>query len=863
MSHTLRTPAWVLAALAFTVGASGEDAPFAVSDSVRFETIENVPLQKGKLAWNALEQGEVTGSFYEPAFALVAVPRKYDRGLIVDRSSPFVVRARSRVRLAAGRYRILLRSLNAARLLEGGRELARTRLLRPNGDGHESVPDLSQAERPGLRPLPAGHSETVVEFSADGRTEHRFELQALVGGKKLRPELGELTVAIATGDAPYRLLAPELNVAFDVKEFERFAAAARQRQLLRDSAERRRSALEDAPYWNQRHEIARKFVAGRKRPPAPTLVDATKVEERSIHNDVDRFVLEHLRKARVAPSPLTSDAEFLRRLSLDVRGVVPSFSELRAFLGDPSANKRSAWIDRFLDDPAWADHWVAYWQDVLAENPGILKPKLNNTGPFRWWIHESFLDNKPLDRFVTELVLMEGSRYGGGPAGFGMATQNDVPMAAKAHVVATAFLGVEMKCARCHDAPFHSYKQKDLFRLAAMLKRGAQKVPVTSTIGASKTERDSLLVEATLKAGSVVEPGWPFASLSVESVGELLRNPNDSRERLAVTLTAPSNLRFARVLANRFWTRYLGRGLVASLEDWESAKPTHPELLDHLAYELIDSGYDAKHLARMILNSHSYQRRPASEKRAAALFAGPERRRLTAEQLLDSLFRVAGKRFESEPLTLDVDARRPVTAFLNLGRPERAWQMVTLSNERDRPALAMPVAQSLLDVLVAFGWRQTRQAPQSQRDEEPTPLQPLILGNGIVGQRVVTLSDDHRLTPLCLNAASVAELVEGLVGHVLSRKSTAREMELFTELLEPGFDERVVPGAPVQQRSGPRHAVSWSNHLSAEATEIKLELERRLLLGDPPTQRLRADWRERVEDSMWALVNSPEFLFVP
>ena len=122
-----------------------------------------------------------------------------------------------------------------------------------------------------------------------------------------------------------------------------------------------------------------------------------------------------------------------------------------------------------LSSRDWADHWVPYWQDVLAENPGILKPKLNNTGPFRWWLREAFLDGLAFDRLVTELVLMRGSKHGGAPAGFAMASQNDVPMAAKAHILSTAFLAVELKCARCHDAPYHPYKQKDLFCLAAML----------------------------------------------------------------------------------------------------------------------------------------------------------------------------------------------------------------------------------------------------------------------------------------------------------------------------------------------------------------------------------------------------------
>ena len=118
---------------------------------------------------------------------------------------------------------------------------------------------------------------------------------------------------------------------------------------------------------------------------------------------------------------LTDDDAFLRRVSLDANGIGPSESSQNQLMEDQSPNRRAKAIDRLLDNElAWADHWTSYWQDVLAENPNILKPKLNNTGPFRFWIHESLQDNKPMDRFVTELIMMEGSQYYGGPRGFGV-----------------------------------------------------------------------------------------------------------------------------------------------------------------------------------------------------------------------------------------------------------------------------------------------------------------------------------------------------------------------------------------------------------------------------------------------------------
>ncbi|MDB4512285.1 DUF1549 domain-containing protein, partial [Arenicella sp.] len=171
-------------------------------------------------------------------------------------------------------------------------------------------------------------------------------------------------------------------------------------------------------------------------------------------------------------TPGADDLSFLRRVYLDTTGVTPTASEARTFLDNSDPGKRAAVIDELLADDRWADHWTSYWQDVLAENPNLLKPTLNNTGPFRWWIYDAMLDNKPMDRFVTELVTFQGSLHDGGAAGFKLAAENDVPMAAKAHIVSSAFLGVDMKCARCHDAPYHSSTQKDLFQLAANRLRG-------------------------------------------------------------------------------------------------------------------------------------------------------------------------------------------------------------------------------------------------------------------------------------------------------------------------------------------------------------------------------------------------------
>jgi hypothetical protein len=238
---------------------------------------------------------------------------------------------------------------------------------------------------------------------------------------------------------------------------------------------------------------------------------------------------------------------------------------------------------------------------------------------------------------------------------------------------------------------------------------------------------------------------------------------------------------------------------------------------------------------------------------------------LTAEQLFDSLLAVTGKDPHAERLTMDPEGRRPISSFLNLGIPQRAWQFSSLSNERDRPALSLPVAQSVNDLLKAFGWRESRQDPLTVRDETVTPLQPLVLANGIIGRRLVGLSDDHAVTELCLSDVPLEEVIDKLYLSYFTRRANENERQAITEILNEGYQERVVPNAkPVKDAfAWQRHPVSWSNHLYPKSSEIMLKLEQRAREADPPTQRLNPDWRRRMEDVLWALANNPEFAFAP
>lgn len=576
--------------------------------------------------------------------------------------------------------------------------------------------------------------------------------------------------------------------------------------------------------------------------------------------DVDRF----------EPTELSDDLSFLRRVFLDTVGVPPKEKEIETFLADPVEKRRDLVIDRLLADERWADHWMGYWQDVLAENPNIINPTLNNTGPFRWWLHESLIDNKPIDLFVTELIRMEGSERFGGPAGFGTASQNDVPMAAKGMIVSSAFLGIEMKCARCHDAPAHKSKQEDLFQLAAMMKEEMIKLPESSSVPMDRIHQTGRapLIEVTLAPGSEVQPAWPFPEFVEEETASLLaEHPDDPRDRLAALITAPQNQRFAQVIVNRVWQRLMGRGIVENVGDWEKGEPSHPELLEWLGHQLIGSGYDLKAVTKMILTSHAYQRAvdPLLTE-TSPLYIAPAPRRLTAEQIVDSLFSATGKPFELEEVSLDIDSVRALDNSITLGKPERAWMLASTSNERDRPSLSLPRIQAVASIMETFGWRGARQDPISIRESDPNVLQPAILANGVMGTWLTRLSNDHELTRVVMEEQTPEELVNRLFIRLLTREPSAVEKERYIKFLSEGYETRIIPEAErvAVEAKGPRvpeKYVTWSNHLDGIANTIAQENEAAARRGDPPTNALNNDWRLRMEDMLWAMLNAPEWIY--
>lgn len=811
-------------------------------------------------------------TFEQETLGIAGLPRAFALGGYAEvRRGRHVVRTTYKHALSPGRYRLFVRSQSDVVVALGERVVVDGRRVDESGFGSAA----------------AGARDYRFDFTAEAG-EQEFRLAALVDygvdpksleaadTKPAKPDAAantavandEVIVAIARLDDDLRagsiaLLGAGERIPFD--DYSWRASRARDAAAWASTDEQRRLVAVERreEFWRRRHAAVKEMLNQFQRNGAQENRLKGKAK-----NPIDAFLAEKMEQRNVQPAPIVDDATFLRRATLDFAGRNPTWQEAEAFLADNAADKRAKLIDRLLAaDDDWADSWVGYWQDLLAENPSILKPTLNNSGPFRRWIHESFKANKAYDRFAAELILMQGTDEQGGTAGFAIASGNAQPMAMKAHVVAQAFLAVDLKCARCHDGPSTpSFDQADLFSLAAMLDEKPLTVDSASTVVVPPGGRKPA-VTSTLKVGDKIKPEWP--EMPIASLGKatdadgLVELADRPRARLASIIIAPTNHRFGDVAVNRIWQRYFGQGIIDPVDHWTDAgDASHPALLAYLSHDFVSHGYDVKRLARLIGTSEAYQRAAIGEPkyREERTFAAQLRRRASAEQVVDSLYLAVGKSMNAEELNFDPNGTQ---GFLILPTPEKAWQFASLANERDRPALALPTNQMILDVLSTFGWRETRIDPWTRQDAEVNPLQPLMMANSTAVNQALRLTEDAAATAWSLEELTLEQLIDRVFLAMLARKPSASERKLATEALGSSFASRKTgkPKPPPVERI--RAHVDWDKHLKGEASLELLAAEKQARAGDPPTVRLTEDFRMALEDVLWSLVNSPEFVLVP
>jgi hypothetical protein len=352
---------------------------------------------------------------------------------------------------------------------------------------------------------------------------------------------------------------------------------------------------------------------------------------------IDQSLAARWQQEGVKPAPPASDAEFLRRASLDLSGIIPTVHDVRQFLADGSPDKRARLIERLLGRPSHATHLANTWRKVMlpADNNVV---QFGGDAGFYGWLRGQFADNAPYDRMVTELLVTSGNAQTPGPALFYTSLQlKPEELAASTSKI---FLGVQIQCAQCHNHPFDQWTRKDFWGYAAFfaqLQRPAN--PQQFAFQVNDTNAGEVKIPET---GEVVGPKFLAGAESPDSA------ERNRRTRLAVWLTSGQNPYFAKAAVNRLWAMMFGRGIVHPVDDMgDHNAASHPQVLDEIARYFVETGFDVRNLLRTLAATKAYQL--SSESAADAtdrpeLFARMAIKTLTAEQLYDCLTEAIRKR---------------------------------------------------------------------------------------------------------------------------------------------------------------------------------------------------------------------------
>jgi hypothetical protein len=362
---------------------------------------------------------------------------------------------------------------------------------------------------------------------------------------------------------------------------------------------------------------------------------------------IDAYISKELKAQNVAPSPLCSDSEFVRRIYLDVCGAIPSAGEVRQFLSDTSTDKRAKLIDKLLQNERYADHWETMWGDWLREHSYSKRKEGTVQGSYRTWIRETLEKNTPYDEFARKLITAKGTAEENGAANFYFRDQQN--RVETVNAVSQVFMGTRMACAQCHDHPFDKWTQQDFHNLMAFFARvEVTKVKKKETEGSQVFETasgeyhmpadgDAAMKKKKNKDGEVVEPVFPW------NPSETVVGSGSRREALADFVIGTRQ--FASVQVNRLWAQLMGRGIVDPCDDFRpNNPPSHPDLLEYLTDEFIHSKFDNKHVLRLMLNSATYQAssQPSDNESDKRWYSHQQLRHMTAEELFDSILMATG-----------------------------------------------------------------------------------------------------------------------------------------------------------------------------------------------------------------------------
>ena len=456
------------------------------------------------------------------------------------------------------------------------------------------------------------------------------------------------------------------------------------------------------------------------------------------NNFIDNLVYRKLRLLRIDPSELTSDEEFLRRLSLDLTGRLPTLQQIDSFRANRSKNKRADVVNQLMETEAFLD----YWSYRLARQLRIrsFPGDKNGVRTYYQWLRQQLTRKTGWDKVAYQLVTASGDSHRVGPANFYRTTANPK---LQSEFLTESLLGVRLRCANCHDHPLDRWTQDDYHGLAAILAKTSQ----GRVVGKKPTAK--IIHPATGRPALEKIPGQI----------KLANHPtNQGREMLAKWMVQPQNPYFAKAMVNRIWASLMGRGLIDLVDDIRATNPpTNPELLERLTKEFIKHDFDLRYLMRLICNSAAYQRKTGNAKTPPAarmFFAVASVRTLPAEVIADAIDDVTGIRQK----------------YQNWPKGTRAIQVY----DPNTPARS-------LDILGRCSPGASCE-PASSVDSGGLAKQLHLLNGQLINQKLA--NRENRLQRMLDQEKSVLHIVKEFYLRSFSRNPTKKELQFWSKQLD-------------------------------------------------------------------------------
>lgn len=471
-------------------------------------------------------------------------------------------------------------------------------------------------------------------------------------------------------------------------------------------------------------------------------------------NPIDLLVNEYFKQNKIDWQAKTDDRTYLRRIYLDVVGLIPSSEELEAFSQDSRPDKRSIWLQNLLSrNDDYAMHWLTFWNDALRNDYTGTGYITNGRFNITDWLYTSIRDNKPYDQFVKQLLnpdekskgFIEGIRW----RGTVNASQRTEMQAAQN--VGQVILGLNLKCASCHDSFISDWKLEEAYAFA------------------------NVFADSTLEVSRCEQPTGTMAKTKIlwEELGDIdsAANRAEKLRQLADRLVQPANGRMYRTIVNRVWKQMMGRGIVEPVDEMDNL-PWSQDLLDWLAVDFVENGYDLKRLVFLIASSNIYQSQSVSVESADKLiaddfqFKGLIRRRMTAEQFSDAVSQMIYPLFDSTEMKY------------------KPYELIPAEVKKPSFARASLVVNN--PFLTALG-RPNREIVSTSRDSQASLLQALELTNG---ERLNTALKNGA-EKWKANYPNTDQLTQELYQKALNRKPSPKELEIAKAALgsNPGSDQ--------------------------------------------------------------------------